>query len=92
MGIFICIELLFIIIYIKKCTLDIKWNIEKENVKFRTLFDRIPKCDNTLNRCYNLIYIISKILISVALVFELEIMGKVIITAFPVLFIIHDII
>ena len=90
--IFLCFELLLVGFYLKKSAHHITWNIELDNVKYRILFDRIPKSVNTFNKLYNLIYFLAKISIIIAIVFELELMCKIVMTAFPIIFLIHDII
>ena len=40
-GIFGCMELFLIIIYIIKAFADINWMNESDNIKYRSLFDRI---------------------------------------------------
>ena len=90
-GIVGCIELFMIGVYLKIANVDLNWKIEDENIKYRLLIDRIPKCENFYNKLYNLIYLLAKILIVVALILENSSMITIIFTAFPAIVLLHDI-
>ena len=76
---------------IKKGCTTFKFNKEDENIKYRTLFDRIPHSSKNFNQLYYLLYFLAKILVVTAVVTESALMSKIIMTAFPIAFIIYDI-
>ena len=76
-----------------KAKTSINWKIEDENIKYRSLFDRIYKAEKrTTNRLYNIIYLIAKTAIAITVVFELDSISRILTIVFPFIFLIHDII
>ena len=90
-GIVGCIELFMIGVYLKIANVDLNWMIEDDNIKYRTLIDRIPNSTKLFNKLYNCLFLIAKVLIVVAFIMENVTMIKIVITAFPVLLLIYDI-
>ena len=80
------------VIYVRLAYAEVNWTNEEFHVKYRSLFDRIYKSKKPINKLYNLIYLLSKILIVIAFVLQIDLLGRLVILAFPILFIIHDII
>ena len=70
--------------YFKHGLKTITFMSEYENIKYRTLYDRILNCDNYWNRMFNLIYFIGKSVNVIAIVSEKPILNKISFISFPI--------
>ena len=76
-------------LYCFKAKKNLRYHEENDSMKYRMLFDRIPGCTSFINKLYNMVYLLAKVFVVIAIVAESAALNKIVFIVFPILFVVH---